>query len=62
MPQSLMQTLTVNGALLFYSRARLIHTANARKNCANYPSMRIIRAYFMLHSYERQRVVSRASV
>ena len=40
----------------------LIRTANARKNHANYPSMRIIRAYFTLHSYERQRVVSRASM
>ena len=27
---------------LFYSKARLIRTANARKNHANYPSMRII--------------------
>ena len=45
-----------------YSRAHLIHTANARKNHANYPSMQIIRAYFTLHSYEQQRVVSRASM
>ena len=32
------------------------------KNRANYPSMQIIRAYFMLHSYEWQRDVFRASV
>ena len=45
-----------------YSRARLIRTANVRKNHVNYASMRIIRAYFTLHSYEWQRVVSRASM
>ena len=45
-----------------YSRARLIRMANARKNHANYLSMRIIRAYFMLRSYEWQRVVPRASI
>ena len=44
------------------SRARLIRTANAWKNHANYPSMRIILAHFMLRSYEWQRVVSRASM
>ena len=37
---------------MIYSRARLIRTANARKNRANYPSMRIIRAYFTLHFYQ----------
>ena len=31
-----------------YSRARLIRMANAWKNHANYPSMRIIQAYFTL--------------
>ena len=45
-----------------YSRARLIRTANTRKNHANYPSMQIIRAYFTLRSYEQQRVASRASM
>ena len=48
-----------------YSGAHLIHTANAWKNHANYPSMWIIyirQAYFMLHSYEWQRVVSRATM
>ena len=45
-----------------YSGARLIRTANAWKNCANYLSMWIIRAYFTLHFYQQQRVVSRASV
>ena len=33
--------------------AHLIHMANARKNRANYPSMRIVQAYF---------IVSRASI
>ena len=45
-----------------YSRARLIRTANARKNCANCPSMRIIRYYFTLRFYQLQPVVSRARV
>ena len=45
-----------------YSRARLIRTANARKNRVNYPSMRIIRTYFTLHFYQQQRVVSKASM
>ena len=45
-----------------YSRACLIHMANAWKNCANYLSMQIIRAYFMLCFYQCQRVVSMASV
>ena len=45
-----------------YSRARLIRMANARKNRANYPSMQIIRAYFMLRFYQWQRVVARANV
>ena len=45
-----------------YSRARLIRMANARKNHVNYPSMRIIRAYFTLCFYQWQGVVSRASV
>ena len=42
-----------------YSRALLIHTANVQKNRANYLSMRIIRAYFMLSNIMLQRVVSR---
>ena len=41
-----------------YSRAHLIRTPNR----VNYPSMRIIRAYFTLHFYQRQQVVSRASM
>ena len=32
--------------------------ANARKNRANYPSMRIIQAYFTLHFSQQSRVVS----
>ena len=42
-----------------YSRTRLIHTANARKNRANYPSMRTIQAYLMLSNITLQKVVSR---
>ena len=34
--------------ILTYSRARLIRMANAQKNRANYPSMRIIQTYFTL--------------
>ena len=41
-----------------YSRARLIRMANARKNHVNYPSMRIIRAYFTLRFNQRSKVVS----
>ena len=40
-----------------YSRAHLIRTANARKKHANYPSMRIIRAYFTLSNIMLWRVV-----
>ena len=42
-----------------YSRARLVRTQNTRKLCANYPSMRIIRAYFMLRFCQWWRVVYR---
>ena len=45
-----------------YSRARLIRMANARKNHANYPSMRIIRAYFTLRFNQQSRVVSWTTV
>ena len=45
-----------------YSGAPLIRMANVWKNNANYPNMWIIRPYFMLHSYEWQRFVSRASM
>ena len=38
-----------------YSRARLIRMANARKNRANYPSIRIIQAYFTLRFNRRWR-------
>ena len=41
-----------------YSTARLIRMANARKNHANYPSMRIIRAYFTLSNITLRKVVS----
>ena len=41
-----------------YSRARLIRTANARKNHANYLSMWIIRAYFALSNITLWKVVS----
>ena len=41
-----------------YSIACLIQTANAQINCVNYPSMRIIRAYFMLTNIMVRRVVS----
>ena len=34
-----------------YSGAHLIHTANVRKICANYPSMQMIKAYVTLHFY-----------
>ena len=50
------------GCVADYSRAHLIHMANVRKNHANYPSMRIIRVYYTLCSYEQQQVVSRASM
>ena len=45
-----------------YSRVRLIHTANVRKNHVNCPIMQIIRAYFTLRFYQWQRVVSKASM
>ena len=40
-----------------YSRARLIRTAHAQKNCANYLSMQIIRAYVTLRFYQQQSCV-----
>ena len=46
--------MRINQAVL-YSRAHLIRMANARKNHANYPSMRIIRAilhYVLMNSRE----------
>ena len=50
--------LRTESQLDLYSRARLICTATARKNHANYPSMRIIRAYFMLSNITLWKVVS----
>ena len=43
---------------MIYSRARLICTANAQKNHANYLSMQIIQAYFMLSNITLRRIVS----
>ena len=55
-------TLNCRLTLSAYSRSRLIRKANAWKNCANYPSMQIIRVYFTLHFYQQQRVVSTVSM
>ena len=43
--------------ILIYSGARLIHMANARKNCVNYLSKCIIPAYFTLSNIMLWRVV-----